>query len=153
MITQKELKRQLNYNKETGIFTRLISNSYSVNVGDIAGYLMKTGYVSVSINNKAYLCHRLAYLYVNGYMPKLVDHIDRDKTNNAINNLRPTTRSENILNSSIGDRNSNEDRGIWLNKKIGKDQVYKLIDSQRYIVGSNFLTLEDARIAKNNFKI
>lgn len=59
-LTQSELKRQLHYDPDTGIFTRLISNCNSVKVGEIAGRANPYGYVIITVNNEGYRAHRLA---------------------------------------------------------------------------------------------
>jgi hypothetical protein len=43
--------------------------------------------------------HRLVFLMEHGYLPNEIDHIDRDKANNDINNLRDATRAENLRNT------------------------------------------------------
>lgn len=75
MISQKELKQILDYDKETGIFTNKIYRKGINGVGDIAGSNLY-GYVRITINRKSYPAHCLAWLYVYGYFP---DHKDRIK--------------------------------------------------------------------------
>jgi hypothetical protein len=57
-------------------------------------------YVSVMVNYKNYMAHRIIYLLHHGYMPNLVDHIDGNKENNCIENLRKATYSENCYNAT-----------------------------------------------------
>ena len=71
MITQAELKELLDYNQDTGIFTKKSTNKKS-------GTLTYSRYIRIQINNKAYYAHRLAWLYIYGCMPKYVDHINMD---------------------------------------------------------------------------
>lgn len=79
--------------------------------GKVAGTLDKsTWYMRVCIQSKLYRLHRVIFLWHHGYLPKMVDHEDRNKLNNAIDNLRTTTSSQNNSNrsrtvSSTGHRN------------------------------------------------
>jgi hypothetical protein len=70
-----------------------------------AGTLRTDGYRQIAIKidgkKKTYLEHRLCYYYMNGRWPTEIDHIDRDKQNNAWHNLRECTRSENNRNKEI----------------------------------------------------
>ena len=67
---------------------------------EIAGHIEKRGYTNISINGKKYRAHRLIWTYHNGKIPSglVVDHIDCDKTNNKIENLRLATRKQNAYN-------------------------------------------------------
>ncbi len=68
-------------------------------VGDRAGTIRPDGYRQLNINNKSYYEHRLIWLLHKGILPsELLDHIDRNKQNNAIENLREATVSENGRN-------------------------------------------------------
>jgi HNH endonuclease/AP2 domain len=99
-ITQEILKYLLNYNPETGIFTCKCKYGKN-NIGDIVGASTTLGYISIMLNYKKYLAHRLAWLYVYGVLPdKHLDHIDGIKNNNKITNLREATRSQNQQNQN-----------------------------------------------------
>lgn len=56
------------------------------------------GYVGCMLDGKHYLLHRLVYLYSHGCMPKYIDHINGDKKDNQISNLRSVTNFENQQN-------------------------------------------------------
>lgn len=99
MLTQAELMSILHYNPETGIFTRLVDRGNRAKAGTIAGCKNKLGYFVIRINDKLYLSHRLAWLYMNGEFPsKEIDHIDNDKSNTTWKNLRIANRSQNGQN-------------------------------------------------------
>lgn len=82
--------------------------NYAVNKdGEVAnlvsGKLLKggerNGYMRVYINNTAYSVHRLVFEAFHGYCPKYIDHIDGDRANNKLENLREVTQSENMHNA------------------------------------------------------
>mgnify|MGYP003393587649 CR=1 FL=1 len=98
MITQQRLKQLIRYDRKTGVFTNRVSRSSRARAGGVAGYKNKNGYLAVSLEGKAYYLHRLAWLYVYGYMPEKIDHKNRIHTDNALRNLRPTTPTENAYN-------------------------------------------------------
>ncbi|EHL6353356.1 HNH endonuclease, partial [Escherichia coli] len=101
MITHKELTSSLNYNPETGVFTWKIASGSS-SIGKVAGFKTNSqaDYLSIRINGKSYLCHRLAWFYMKGCWPKgLIDHINGVKNDNRISNLREVTRGQNKTNS------------------------------------------------------
>ncbi len=62
------------------------------------GFIGLRGYKTVSIMGKRYYVHRLIWLMSYGYLPDLLDHIDRDKTNNKLSNLRVSSKNLNALN-------------------------------------------------------
>lgn len=101
MITQSRLKELLSYDSETGLLTWII-NRKSVKIGFIAGTLCDTGYISVTLDMKRYKAHRLVWLYVHGEFPKeCLDHINRDRADNRIDNLREVTNAENQQNKQF----------------------------------------------------
>lgn len=71
---------------------------YNKKTGNRAGSHRKDGYRNIYVNGKTYLEHRLIWCYVHGYMPIEIDHIDRNRSNNDITNLRESTRLENNRN-------------------------------------------------------
>ena len=116
MITQEELKQKLHYNPETGVFTWLKSVG-TVKSGTKAGGLTKIGYVRIYINKKAYLAHRLAFFYMEGYWPIEIDHKDLIKHNNAWDNLRQATRLDNVRNVGLRKDNTSGHKGVtWYSR-------------------------------------
>ena len=121
MLTQERLKELLHYDPETGIFTRLVRTSSSTHVGDIAGGLRPDGYWSISIDNRRFLAHRLAYLYMYGEFPQdKTDHRDQTRDNNRIANLRPVTNKQNIENRGMSPLNTSGFPGVSWYKKGSK---------------------------------
>jgi hypothetical protein len=121
LITQEELKEQLDYNPETGIFTWKKLPEKRPNNG-IAGSLDNRGYTYIRINKKLYLAHRLAWLYVYGEWPQNnIDHINGIKYDNRIENLRDIPQRENCQNYTI--HRNGKLVGCYFNKNAQKWQA------------------------------
>ena len=97
-LMQERLKELLHYDPETGIFTWLVRNSSRVKVGDVAG-CKSNKYTAIGVDGRFYYAHRLAWLYMYGNWPvNMLDHIDSNKSNNKITNLRAANKHENQQN-------------------------------------------------------
>src|SRR5215472_5251203 len=111
MLTAERLREYLEYDHETGIF-RYRKPKPKVRVGEVAGYLYDASVyrparpsrpvISLKIDGRSYLAHRLAWLYVTGEWPKgQIDHIDLDATNNRWVNLRAADNGKNGANRKV----------------------------------------------------
>jgi hypothetical protein len=138
-MTQQELKELLHYNQDTGIFTWIAKNK-------IAGGINSQGYVAIKIKNKIYKAHRLAWLYVHGVWPSIVDHINRIKNDNKLSNLRLATQSENQFNSNLRKDNTSGIKGITWHKPAKKWLVQIRINKKKTYIGI-YEDFEMARIA------
>lgn len=114
VITQKELKKILTYNPETGIFVWL-KNKGTARAGDYAGYI-QNGYNVIMINGSNFRSHRLAWLYVYGEWPKeQIDHINHNREDNKLINLREVTHQENLKNITLKKNNKSGIMGVgWI---------------------------------------
>lgn len=144
MLTQSELKSKLHYDINTGIFTHLTTCNGATKVGQVAGCLFGIeGYIRLTLNGKAYLAHRLAWLYVYGTFPKnQIDHINRIEDDNRICNLREANNSENQCNSSIYKNNKLNIRGVYYHHCAKKFRASIQKNKIRYY--EDFTNLQDA---------
>ena len=111
-LTAQRLREMLDYEPETGVFTWLerdfpnTSNTGLVRwwnetyANQVAGSICE-GYMRIGIEGQTFWAHRLACLYMTGAWPeagKVVDHVDRNKSNNSWKNLRIASHRLNSLN-------------------------------------------------------
>ena len=116
MVAAERLRQVFAYDQDTGAFTCLIGRQ-GKSAGAIAGSIDTSGYRRIAIDGKRYQAHRLAWLYVHGTWPKNdVDHVNGDRADNRIANLREATRSENIRNSRISSSNTSGLKGVSWSK-------------------------------------
>src|ERR1700738_4035243 len=98
-LTAEHLRELLNYDPDTGEFRRRASRGGEA-AGTLAGCPRRPGgYRIICVDRVIFLAHRLAWLHSYGVWPtKDIDHIDGDKTNNRIANLREATPAQNVMN-------------------------------------------------------
>lgn len=127
-ITQERLKYLLHYDTETGIFTRRVDVGRNAKEGAVVGCPNDKGYLRVVLDGRLYALHRLAVLYVDGFVPDGdVDHANGDKSDNRWVNLRACTRSQNLANKNVQTNNScglkgaSKDRNGKWRAQISKD--------------------------------
>lgn len=94
------------------------------------------GYYRFKLNGKNFLLHRLVMITFRGQRIGLeVDHIDGDKSNNKLSNLRYCTRSENLHNRSARTTKSSKFKGVSLCKFTGKYRVSIQVNKTYYWLG------------------
>jgi hypothetical protein len=100
-ITQERLMELFTYEEDTGLFIRNIRVA-NHHAGEIAGAVNYAGYIIISIDDRLYRAHQLAWLYKKGVWPaKFIDHDDLDKSNNRWVNLREATKGQNHANRPL----------------------------------------------------
>jgi hypothetical protein len=117
MLTQKEAQECFDY--KDGILYWKVKAANRVKIGSPAGsFDPSTGYHKTHVYRKFHKTHRVIFLYHHGYLPDFVDHIDGDKLNNRIENLRAATKSQNCMNQKISTRNTSGTKGVmWLKRE------------------------------------
>jgi len=131
IVTKKELKKLLKYNPKTGVFIWRITKSPTASAGDIAG-CQHSNYIDIRINSVGYKAHRLAWLYVYGVWPNVIDHINQDSLDNKISNLRDVDYIENGKNRKKNINNASGVAGVcWFNRT--KKWRAQIIANKKYI--------------------
>lgn len=149
VATQERLLELLNYCPKTGRLTWRVNHG-NRRVGQQAGTHSKiNGYRHISIDGVYYKEHRLIWMYVNGEWPKdQIDHINRKRDDNRIQNLRESSQTENMANGSLQSNNTSGYRGVSFNKGVRKWEAYIRKDRKRTNLGV-FTKKAHAAIAYN----
>ena len=141
-VTAEYLREILIYDPLTGIFTNRIKRWVAL-PGAVSGTVMTIGYIGIGINDRVWLAHRLAFLYMTGEWPKNhVDHIDGNKQNNAWKNLRDVTPIVNLQNQRRAKRNTRS--GLLGVTKNTKGWTSKITVNKVVIYLGTFPTPEEA---------
>ena len=98
MITQERLRTLFTYDPKTGCLSRRVSVK-GRNVGDVLGTEKPKGYIVGVVDGRMYRVHHLVWMYHHGYFEKELDHINRIRCDNRIENLRPCNHSQNLGNA------------------------------------------------------
>ncbi len=143
-LTAERLRELLDYNHETGVFTRKIVTNNSSKVGQEAGSLNNQGYHHIMVNKTLYKSHRLAWLYTYGYWPKhQLGHINRNRADNRIANLREAPGSINNHNCKLRLDNKSGTAGVFLRADCQK-WVANIVHNRKRISLGVFILLDDA---------
>lgn len=146
-LTQSQLKELFFYDDSTGIFKWNKKICRHVIVGSIAGSVYQDGYVLIKVFGKRYVAHRLAWLYVYGQFPDgELDHINGNRSDNRIANLRVVTRQGNQQNKARQENNTSGQTGVCFHSRS------KLWQAQIYVRGKpvylgQYKNKEDASVA------
>ncbi len=110
------------------------------------------GYWRISISGKNYAAHRLAWLYVHGRWPSdQIDHINGDKSDNRIANLREASASQNTMNQGLRKDNSTGFKGVYEDKRTGRFRARITVGGKPKNLGF-YATVEDAAAARRSAK-
>ena len=146
-LTPEIVRRFLNYDPITGILSWRIKY-YRAAPGDSTGCASPDGYLRTMLLGKLYLVHRLAWFYVHGVWPKdQIDHINRQRDDNRLCNLREVTDQGNRRNMSTSVANSSGYTGVSWFKRDSKWQVSIMHNYKKIHLGY-FTNIEDAVAAR-----
>lgn len=133
-IIPDSVRDVLDYDPDTGLFT-WIANYHASKVGTVAGTKGRLGYIVIRCSGVPYFAHRLAWYFVHGEQPYIIDHINHDRSDNRIANLRNV---DYVLNGL----NQRRSTGVhWQGK-----QVFATYRTKAVYAGYNILLAWHARI-------
>jgi predicted GNAT family acetyltransferase len=145
-LPSKEVLQDLFYYKNGNLFYK--KNQSKGKANHVVGWIEKNGYSVTNINGVRYRIHRLIYKFHHGFCPDYIDHIDGDKQNNKIENLRSATLSENNQNSKAKKTNKLGVKGVCIER--GRYKASIKIDGKSKHLGY-FYSLEEAKIVYEEF--
>ena len=146
-IPIQELKEIVHYDPETGIMKWAKLLNARAPIGKECGRTMTRGYRAFIVRRKTIYTHRAAWAYVNGSWPKnTIDHINGNKSDNRISNLREATSGENNRNSKTPKSNTSGVKGVSWNSKHQRWRARVGINKKDIHVGE-FLTIQQAENA------
>lgn len=151
----KRLLQLLHYNQFTGVFTwrprteadfpsakrrpdwvaKIWNSNYA---GKVASGQRDHGYHSICVERQSIYAHRVAWAMHYGFWPKgSIDHINGDRSDNRIANLRVVSVRGNNKNSAIQSNNTSGHVGVSLNRETGKWWAYiHNADGKRVLLGA-----------------
>lgn len=138
--SQKKLKEDFRYNPTTGSFLR-----YDDNFG-----WLKQGYWYTKYEGQQYMAHRLIWKWWYGYDPEEIDHINKDRSDNRIDNLRNVNTKTNCRNQTKARNNTSGFNGVSYLARLEKYQAYVRIDYKQIYIGI-YNTPQEASKARKEF--
>lgn len=150
-LTAELLRSIVYYDPETGVFTWIARTGTGLDgwnarwPGTPAGAVGFDGYVRISVNQRLYLAHRLAWLYMTGVWPaKQLDHRNLIKTDNRFVNLREATHADNQRHRKMHRDNTAGYKGVSFNAGRWRARIWH--DGREIALG-RFDTPEEAAAA------
>lgn len=151
------LRQRLRYDPESGnLFwcecTTMPANWNARHAGKRAG-TVRRGYIAICLDKAFYRAHHLVWAMVHGYWPSnQIDHIDHDRANNRIENLRLTTARQNSQNRRLPADNITGAFGVYKDRRPNKWVASITIQRRTKHLGY-FNNLEDAVAARKKAEL
>ena len=149
-LTYDRLRELLEYDPKTGKFYNRVTRSPNAVRGTETGGINSRGYICFWVDGKHYKAHRLAWLYVHGYLPEhSLDHVDRDSSNNRISNLREVSQVCNSRNCGNPKDNTSGVKGVCWDKRNDKWRAQIRANQRNFHLGyyDDFSNAVCARLA------
>lgn len=147
--TQERLLELFEYNPNTGSFKRLKDMGRAAKKGMVIfGTKNSKGYLAIRVDGSRFQTHRLAWIISNGDIQSglQIDHINRDRSDNRLCNLRLVTHMENGHNQKLRATNTSGYAGVYLHPQSKKWVASIMVNYKRINLGG-FDTPEEASVA------
>lgn len=145
-LTVERVREFLDYDPKSGIF-KWRKDKGTVRSGSIAGSKVANGYVLIRLDKCQVFAHRLAWFYIYGEWPnEQVDHINGNREDNTLSNLRLASQSQNSCNGVLRSTNTSGYRGVSWSKEKGKWVARIVKDRKQHVLGY-FASKEEAYYA------
>ena len=146
-LSQKRLKEVIHYDPDTGEFKWKVKRK-GTKSNKLAGGYDNDGYLLISIDYILYKAHRLAFLYMTSEFPKgIVDHKDRNTSNNKWKNIRESNHSTNAYNTGLNKNNTSGHKGVYWDKSKKKWTAEIKVNYKKKFLG-RFTEKEEAISAR-----
>lgn len=151
-LSAEYVRSILDYDPKTGHLHWRPRNTFSIGwntrwVGAVAGFLVK-GHLQIQIDGANYYAHRLAWLHFYGTWPlEQIDHINRDRRDNRINNLRLANHAENCRNKGMQRNNTSGYTGVSFEHQRGLWRA-RITRDKKALFDAFFETAEEASVAR-----
>jgi hypothetical protein len=143
-LSAERARELLAYDPETGVLRWRKVRFGGASAGQVAGHINKSGYCRIVVDGGSHLAHRLAWLITYGEWPRMLDHVNGDRADNRLVNLRECNATQNSCNAKTLSRHG---RGVSL--RGGKWTAAIRASRQLYWLGT-FDTKEQAAAAYRN---
>ena len=152
--SQKEIKELFDYNTNSGELIRIKRTARRTKVGEVAGSFSSNGYSNVTIAGIKYQSHRIIYkLYYGDFNENFeIDHIDHDRSNNRIENLRAVTHKVNCKNRKLSKNNTSGHIGVSWDGLTGSWHA-RIIKKGKPLHLGFFTKIEDAISARRTAEL
>ena len=131
----KDILETFHYDSNQGKLFWKVKRSNNTNIGDEAGWVDGYGYRQVTFDGKGIRAHRIIFFIEHGYIPELIDHINGNKLDNRISNLRECSKSQNGMNRGKQKNNYSGISGVCWNSSAKKWQAYIKVDGRQIYLG------------------
>ena len=138
-LTYKKVRKLFDYRPDGNLIWKMRKGN--IMIDDVAGTHRKNYYSKIRIDNKFYVSHIIIWLWHHGYMPECeLDHINRVKHDNRIENLREASSQCNKRNRGNFKNNKSGVKGVFTGKSWGDFwQARITVNGKQYNIGTHYL--------------